>query len=285
MRRIVLLLTLIGLFVGNIKAQQFDGLLCLNSNLPTKTKAIHVTSPENTQARNQGFYRHIDLESGNIFSTAAFSVVGGLLNMTVSDKLCRNAFLVTPVTAKPDLDVENYKWNYIDALDLFKDIQVGGGMGYQSQRGAFNVGVFATFHYKVNQFKVEDKTQNAFLKHGIHRIIPGINAVFTFGDLTSSGVRTYVEAGLRYAIAVHYSNPYNLETKDLNNGLISHFAIYIAPHWDFALQDIGVYVNINHYNLLKDEKMSSLALSELRMWTIGIQFSISRDQAAIRAGL
>ncbi len=284
MKKIIYLLTIIYVAGINARAQQNDGLLCFNSDIK-RSSCVRVTQPEKIQYRKQSFYRHIDFESGNIFSLAAFSLVGGLLNNAVQDKLYRNAFLFTPVKAKAnstDLDIENYKWNQINAGDLFKDIQIGGGLGWQSQRGAFNAGFFASLHYKINQFKVEDKFQNASLKHNVQRIIPGINAVFTIGDLTGDGVRTYIEAGLRYAVAVNYQNPYNLKTKDLNNGLVTHFAVYVAPNPDFLLQDIGFFVNINHYNLIKDKTVSNSAVSELKMWTLGIQFSISRDQAAGR---
>ena len=270
-------------------AQPIDGMLCLNSNYLgfNEYRVIDyddIARPQKKTVRNQSFFRHIDLELGNIFSLAAFSLAGGLLNMAVSDKLCREAFLITPISAKSntiDLDVENYKWNHIDANDLFKDIQIGGNLCYQSQRGVFNAGMFASLHYRINQFKVEDKNQNSMLKHNVHRIIPGINTIFSFGDLTSARIRTYIEAGIRYAIAVNYSNPYNLETNDLNNGFISHFAVYVAPNPDFFLQDIGLFIDINHYNLAKSDKISS-TISDMKMWTLGIQFSISRGQAEER---
>lgn len=238
--------------------------------------------------RNQSFYRHIDMESGNIFSLAAFSLAGGLLNKA-SDKLCKNAFLVTPITAKAnstDLNVENYKWNHLDAEDLFKDVQLGGRLGYQSQRGMFNAGCYASLHYRINQFKVEDKFQSEYLKHNIHRIMPGINAVFVIGEFAgienSSSLRTYIEVGLRYAIVTKYENPYNLGKKDLNNGLVSHFAVYLAPNRRISLQDIGIFVDINHYDLIKDKNISSSAMSSLKTWTLGIQFSITQRQAELR---
>ena len=112
-----------------------------------------------------------DLPAGIKQIGTAIGIVWGLLK---SGPIGQIMTAITMIGGLID-DYENYKWNQINAGDLFKDIQIGGGLGWQSQRGAFNAGFFASLHYKINQFKVEDKFQNASLKHNVQRIIPGIN--------------------------------------------------------------------------------------------------------------
>lgn len=295
MKKILFFFLLVCISAVEMKAQQYDGLLCFNnqtSRLQYGSVTIaDISTPKKKYSRNQSFYRHIDLESGNIISLAAFSIAGGLLNM-MSDKLCKNAFLITPITAKANdykLNIENYKWNLVEPEDLFKDIQVGGRLGYHSQHGLFNAGFYASLHYHLNQLQIEDQQQGEYLKHAIHRLMPGISAIFIIGEFaglsSSSGVRTYFELGLRYAIVTKYTNPYNLNKNDLNNGLVSHVAVYVAPNSRFLLQDIGVFVDINHYDLMKVDNAVSLQLNSFKTWTLGVQFSITQRQANIRGSL
>lgn len=237
---------------------------------------------------NAQLYRSMDLESGNVFSLFGGTLIGGLTNMLTGTAVCKNAFLITPISAKAkpnELSVENYKWNLTDANDLFKDIQVGGRIGYISTYGFFNAGFYASLHYRINQFKVEDKVQNAYLKHNVHRIMPGFCALFRLGEVAginhSSGVLWTIETGLKYAVVTKYENAYNLDKSTLNNGIISHFAVYCSPNSDFCLQDIGLFIDINHYNLIKDA--GKQYISDLNMWTLGMQIAISPSQASARA--
>ena len=287
--RTILIILIASLSAIKTSAQHLDNLWCFNSvsGNCVRYEASDVATPHKSQAHSQHLYLKMDLGSANIFSLCAMSLASAGLNAATNRSFSVTSFLVSPITAKAgstELDIENYKWNLLDGNDLFKDVQLGGRIGWKSAEplNVANFGFYGSFHYRINQFKIEDKAQNDYLKHNIQRMFIGLTAFVDLGDW-EHGLVTTIEAGVRYSIATKYKNPYNLDKGALNNGLTTHFAVYLSPTSDFALQDLGFFVDINHFNLLNDSKMSFVGLSEIRTWTMGISFAINSHQADVRA--
>lgn len=242
------------------------------------------TGKATAQAKTNNFYYSVDLGSGNIFSLLGASLVSGGVNsinaLRKNGGLVNCAYLESPIKAysgNTELDIKKFKFNEITARDLFKDIMAGFRMGWQTDVSinTFNFGFYASYHYRINQFKVEDPSDGDFYKHNIHRSLIGLSAMLEFGDYDA--VRTIVELGVKYGIATKYQNPYNHAAKDLKNGLISHFAVVFDMPEDKWLNDFGVFVDINHYNPFEKIK----PVTELKIWTLGISFTVDYFQGSV----
>jgi len=232
---------------------------------------------------DQRFYFKLDLESGNIWTCAAFAGVSAGLNATTHRDFSINAFTINVVKAKENTDVTNYEWNKTSVEDLFKDIQTGVRFGFKTDNESFvNIGGYGSVHYKINQFMLEDFATKEYEKHNIHRILFGLSALMQFGGYGRS-FKAFLEVGARYAVASKYENPYGADKLKLNNGIISHWAFHFSPNGStVGFQDFGLFVDINHYNLLKDNALMQTPIKEIKMWTIGISFAITPGQAKNR---
>ena len=80
-----------------------------------------------------------------------------------------------------------------------------------------------------------------------------------------------VEGGLRYSMVLDYKGPLANDKQDLRNGLVSHYAITVKG--SNAIQNFGIFADINHFNLLKDDQ------SKLNMITIGLMWSVTPGQS------
>lgn len=232
------------------------------------------------QGHDQRFYFKLDLESGNIFTCAAFAGVSAGLNAATHRSFSINAYTINNIKAKENTDVKNYEWNKTNAEDLFKDIQTGARIGVKTDYESFvNIGFYGSVHYKLNQFKLEDFATKEFQKHSIHRVLFGLSALMQLGGY-GRDFKAFFEAGARYAIATKYQNPYGADKSGLNNGIISHWAFHFSPNGStIGFQDIGVFFDMNHYNILKDKAFAQSTINEIKMWTIGITFAITPGQA------
>lgn len=235
------------------------------------------------QAKKNSFYYSVDLGSGNIFTLLGASLISGGINsiepLAQNGGLIDCVYLESPIktySGNIELDINKFKFNEINARDLFKDIMVGFRMGWQTDVSInfFNFGVYASYHYRINQFEVKDPVNGEFGLHDIHRSLIGFTTMYYFGDYTS--VRPIVELGVKYGIATKYENPYNYGAQKLKNGLISHFAVLLDMPYDKWLNDFGIFVDINHYNMFENIK----PVSEIKTWTLGISFTVDFYQGS-----
>ena len=243
-----------------------------------------ITANVNLYAQHdKRLYFKVDLESGNVWTFAALTGISAGLNAATHMDLSINAFTVNTVKAKEHTDVKNYEWNKTGVEDLFNDIQTGARIGFKSDFESFvNVGFYTSVHYKVNQFKLEDFATKEFEKHAIHRVLFGLSALIQFGGWDRD-FKAFFEAGARYAAASKYVNPYGADKSKLRNGIISHWALHFSPNGGtIGFQDIGVFFDMNHYNLLKDNVFAQPTINEIKMWTIGITVAITPGQAENR---
>lgn len=84
--------------------------------------------------------------------------------------------------------------------------------------------------------------------------------------------RVIVEAGVRYSLALAYKSPIEEDKNQLNNGLVSHYAIMLAGRkmW----QNVGIYADINHFDMWKNLYPNR----KLDNYTFGITWTITPQQ-------
>lgn len=229
------------------------------------------------KAKSHNLYFRIDLASGNIYPVVT-SMATGLFNYWLDQPLFETSYNYSFITAKYNdekLDVKKYKFNGLTAHDLFNDVQVGIKLGYQTySTELFNFGLYASGHYKIDQFQIKGAGDAGYCNHNIHRIQLGLNAFTSIGRM-GDPLKVSIEAGCRYNIGCLYKNPYDNDTDMLNNGLCSHFALKFAG--EGILQDFGVFANFNHYNLLKEKEIIG-GVNEIKGWSIGLTFSLTPQQ-------
>ncbi|MBQ8362025.1 MAG: hypothetical protein IJX44_08790 [Bacteroidaceae bacterium] len=227
--------------------------------------------------KNHNLIFNCDIASGNPYTIAASSILTGLTNYYIlNDAFFENSFAYGIYSTDTDnLKVKTLNPMGITARELFNNMQVGLKLGYQTYSPEFfNFGLYSSAHYKVEQFEVGYNDDNMDY-HRAQRMLFGATALFSFGNMGQAS-RVIVEAGCRYSMRLGYTSPLGEEKKQLNNGLVSHYAVKFASRglW----QNIGIYADINHFDLWND----SYRDSKLKNVTIGITWTITPQQADSR---
>lgn len=220
----------------------------------------------------QNFFHRVDIETGNLYTFVASNLLTAGINKLTDDRLLDTGFSYTwgNLADTPQSDkYRNYNLAGITARDLFSDVTTGLKLGYQTfSPGAVNFGIFGSAHYRLNQFKYEISDEQ--FHHRVQRVAFGGGVFFTFGSIEQSQ-RVIVEAALRYNIPIGYNGCWGEKAKDIiNEGMTSHYSIRMGGFG--KLQGLGIFVDIPHYNLLKNN--SSFNLPKLRLYTIGITYTI-----------
>ena len=144
-------------------------------------------------------------------------------------------------------------------------------IGYQTYSPEFvNAGIYASAHYKLDQFQVgvdDDHMAN----HRAQRVLVGATALLSLGSMGQAS-RVIIEAGCRYSLGLAYKSPLGTDKKQLNDGLVSHFAIKLASRG--MMQNVGIYADINHFNLWKDFRPNQ----KLNNMTFGLTWTITPQQ-------
>lgn len=228
---------------------------------------------------SHNFYFHVEMNCGNIYPFAAWSILSGALNSALKYNLFESGFAYDLYTGK---DVKT-KYNSpiaFSAVDLFNHVQPGIKLGYYSDyiSSDFNWGILATGGYKINQFRLLDGQD--YVGQCIHRVQVGAMALLAFGR-NGGSTQALLEIGGRYNIASKYDGGDIHGTKALNNGFSSHFALkFGGSGW---LQNIGVYADIDHYNLYKnslvDGGLNPYVNTNLKNITIGFCVTVTPSQA------
>lgn len=237
-----------------------------------------LQAQSNVRLKNHHIIFNGDIASGNPYVMAASSVLTGLANYhLLNDAFFENSFIYGIYTTNVDgLKARTMNPMGFSASELFNNMQVGVKLGYQTYNPEFfNCGIYASAHYKLDQFKVGYNDDN-MQKHRVQRILLGINALLSLGSMDQPS-RVIIEAGLRYSFGLAYKSPLGDDKEQLNNGIVGHYAIKIASRG--MMQNIGVFADINHFNVWKDlrphQKLNNYTLGIT--WTITPQQVISRD--------
>lgn len=227
----------------------------------------------NYRFKNQHLIFNGEIASGNPYTIAASSVITGLANYyLLNDAFFENSFVYSIYTTNiDDLKIKTQPPMGITARELFNNLQVGLKLGYQTYNpDFFNFGFYASAHYKIDQFKVGYNDDN-MSNHRAERTLLGATALFSLGSMKQPS-RVIIEAGLRYSLGLAYHSPLGDDKNQLNDGLVSHFAIKLASRGMW--QNIGLYADINHFNMWKDFRPSQ----ELNNYTFGITWTITPQQ-------
>lgn len=228
---------------------------------------------------SHNLYFHIEMNSGNIYPFAGWSILSGVLNSALRYNLFESGFAYDLYTGNGVKTKYNSPIAF-DAVNLFNHIQPAIKIGYYSDyiNSTFNWGVLATAGYKINQFQL--KEINDFTRQCVHRTQLGGMILLAFGK-NGGSTQAMIEAGLKYNIATKYKGGDIEKTDALNNGLTSHFALkFGGSGW---LQNIGLYADIDHYKLFnRDFEYNGIKPfynNNLRNTTIGVCVTVTPAQA------
>lgn len=240
--------------------------------------AQSVNAQRDIRIKNHNLIFNADLGFGNPYTFALSSVATGLANYYLfNDAFFENSFLYSLYSVDPArVKARTMDPMGLTAKDLFNNVQAGLKLGYQTYSAEyFNCGFYGSVHYKLDQFKVGENDGD-MAAHRAGRMLFGATALLSFGRMDQSS-RVIVEAGARYSYGVSYKSPLGDSKEYLNNGFMSHFALKLASL--SLLQDVGVFLDINHFNLWKDYKPNH----KLKDVTFGISWKITPQQAEGRS--
>ena len=235
--------------------------------------ANNILAQSDNRIKNKKLIFNADMASGSLYTMAASSVLTGLVNYYVlHDAFFENSFMYGLYSTGDDnLSVRTMNPMGLTARELFNNLQVGLKLGYQSYTPNFvNAGIYASAHYKLEQFRVGYSDDN-MQKHRAQRALFGVTGLLSLGSMQQAS-RVIIEAGLRYSMAVAYTSPNGDDREQLNDGLVSHYAIKLASRG--MLQNIGVFADVNHFSLWKNQNPGR----RLDGYTLGITWTITPQQ-------
>lgn len=228
------------------------------------------------QVQAQHVYYRLDIATNNIYTFAVANLATAGLNRLANDMVFDNAYTYTYLQKTGNSEgLTNKGYNVVGltARDLFSDVTAGGKLGWQSfNPGSFNWGVFASAHYRLNQYKTTIANVEDIVHNNVQRALFGGGVLFNIGDVESS-TKVIVEASVRYEIPIHYKGASSLKTSDmLDSGLSSHYAIRINGNG--FLQGIGIYADIPHYKLFK-KSGATYGTPNIKPYTFGVIYTIT----------
>lgn len=219
----------------------------------------------------RNFYHRLDVGSSNIYSFVVSNLGTALLNYATHDMLFDNSFTYSFFSGEGyvnEVSTKRYDPMGITMRDLFNDAYFGTKLGYQSDNMGFvNWGIYGSAHYKINQFKAKFMPEMDYERERLHYMKTGVGLMLTLGSIEHK-TRVQIEAALRYDFPLGYAGVYGASKDMLESGLSSHYAIKVAG---FTWLSVGVYADINHYNLYN----VTVDKANLKMYNIGITFTIT----------
>lgn len=226
------------------------------------------------RAHHHNFYHKIELGSGNLYGFGILSGVSGVMNYLLDDAVCETSFeypIYRQQTAVTDAFSRQYLLGVL-SKDLLHDFSGGLKLGYQSYRpDMFNWGVCLVGDFKREPYSwhVDNVTTNSVW----NRLLAGGNLLFRFGEMGMSTLFS-VELGLRYSYGLSHVNEAISSGLQLNNGLVSHYAIQIGGPGYF--QDIKLFMDYTHFKLVD---CPDLQLSPIYL---GLSWTVTPRQANMR---
>ena len=232
---------------------------------------IGAVAQSNVHFKNHHLIFNGDLAFGSPYTAAVSSIVTGLANYyLLNDAFFENSFAYSTYSVNKD-GVKAMNPMGLTAKELFNNVQTGLKVGYQTYSPEFvNAGIYASAHYKLDQFQVGIEDDH-MTNHRAQRVLVGATVLLSLGSMGQAS-RVIVEAGCRYSLGLAYKSPLGTDKKQLNDGLVSHFAIKLASRG--MMQNVGVYADINHFNLWKDFRPNQ----KLNNMTFGLTWTITPQQ-------
>ena len=225
---------------------------------------IGAVAQSNVHFKNHHLIFNGDLAFGSPYTAAVSSIVTGLANYyLLNDAFFENSFAYSTYSVNKDgVKAKTMNPMGLTAKELFNNVQTGLKVGYQTYSPEFvNAGIYASAHYKLDHMT----------NHRAQRVLVGATVLLSLGSMGQAS-RVIVEAGCRYSLGLAYKSPLGTDKKQLNDGLVSHFAIKLASRG--MMQNVGVYADINHFNLWKDFRPNQ----KLNNMTFGLTWTITPQQ-------
>lgn len=217
------------------------------------------------------FYHRVDVGSGNIYSFVGSNLVTGYSNYFTHDILFDNSFSYTLFNGRyqgMDIKTKTMDPMGIMAKDIFSDCFAGIKLGYQSDlMGGVNWGIYASAHYRINQFDARFPFADDYQKESVQYVKPGTGVLLTLGSVESK-TKVQFEAALRYDIPIAYKGVFGNKNSVLEKGLSSHFGVKVAGYTWFSA---GLYADMNFYDLYKDMGSNS----QFKIYSVGLTFTIT----------
>lgn len=228
---------------------------------------------------SHNFYLHVEMNAGNIYPFAGWSILSGALNSALKYNLFESGFAYDLYTGTGNKTKNNSPIGF-NAVNIFNHIQPGIKLGYYSDyiNSPFNWGILATAGYKINQFKLDNF--GSYTRQNIQRMQLGALLLLAFGK-NGASTQAMIEVGARYNIATNYKGGDIHDKNALTNGLSSHFALkFGGSGW---LQNIGVFADFDHYTLYNKEYeingVKPFINNNLKNITIGVCVTVTPSQA------
>ncbi len=233
------------------------------------------------KAKNNHLYFHVELAAGNIYTAAFPSLLTWGLNELTKSNIFESAVEYADFHGElneKDLKIRNYNMLGYTANELFNNIHPSIKFGYQTRTlSNFNWGAYATAEYQQNQFKSrykgdgftyeKNRLQRAYFGGALFAVIGGVDKKYRF----------VIEAGCKYAMPLSYEGPLAEDKDGIDKGLVSHFGFKVTGAK--AIQDLGIYADFGHYDILKD------ATSTLKGWNIGLIWTVTPGQRENRVDI
>lgn len=218
------------------------------------------------RAHHHNFYHKVELGSGNLYGFGMLSCVSGVLNYVLDDAVAETSFEypVYRQSAVPDFFSRQYLLGVLPD-DLLHDFTGGLKLGYQSYSPElFNWGICLVGEYKREPYKwLGAESEMGGL---MSRALAGGNLMFRFGEM---GMSTLVslELGIRYSYGLsHVNEAIPSSGLNLNNGLVSHYAIQVGGPGFF--QDIKLFMDITHFKLVDCPELQISPVYLGLSWTV-----------------
>jgi len=218
------------------------------------------------------FYHRLDVGSSNIYTFVVSNIVTGYANYLTHDILFDNSYVYTLYSGDIDgieIKTKGFGPMGVTARELFNDSFGGVKLGYQSDFiSAFNWGLYASVHYKVNQVKTLFPEMEDYGNERFQYLKPGVGVLFTFGDMESK-VKVQIEAAARYDIPMGYKGMAGTKVNGvLNKGISSHFSVKVAG---YSWLSAGLFADFNHYDLYRNMTEGS----HFKPYSFGVTFTIT----------
>ncbi len=212
----------------------------------------------------RNFYHRIDVGSSNLYTFVLSNIATGFANYYSQDILFDNSYVYTLYSG--DYKTKGLHPLGMTARDLFNDAFAGVKLGYHSESFSnFNWGIFGSAHYRINQVNVKRNASEEYHLERFQYLKPGAGVLFTFGGIESNLI-VQLEAAVRYDMPIKYKGMYGSETNIINNGISSHYSLKFAGNSPFS---IGVFVDLVHYNIYKENNL------KLKPFSFGAVFTIT----------
>jgi len=248
----------------------------MKKSLITLTFILCGITTCSAQVLGQHTYFNVDLTTGNVWPYAVYTTAATLLNDITRSNIFESSVEYNIRSGKTDgekMGFKSYKQGelQVKARELFQLIQPSLKIGYVSSiQGNVNWGLYAIGAYRTEQFKVSPiKADNDYSQQRMQRFLAG-GSVFVVLGGADKKLHLMLEAGARYNMSIGAKGVLGNKNA-FNDGITGHYAIKFTGPALQGIGDIGVYVDVDHFDYLKSntQKFRKVNIGLLTCLTFG----------------